>query len=75
MNEIYTLQQDPSSMQEKLHQIVKLNENNNIYPKESNTVEELKVKLQFFEKENVSLKEEAKHKRSIIQSILDQNVI
>ena len=75
MNEIYTLQQDPSSMQEKLHQIVKLNENNNIYPKESNTVEELKVKLQFFEKENLSLKEEAKHKRSIIQSILDQNVI
>ena len=75
MNEIYTLQQDPSSMQEKLHQIVKLTENNNIYPKESNTVEELKVKLQFFEKENLSLKEEAKHKRSIIQSILDQNVI
>lgn len=75
MNEIYTLQQDPSSMQEKLHQIVKLNENNNIYPKENNTVEELKVKLQFFEKENLSLKEEAKHKRSIIQSILDQNVI
>ena len=62
-------------MQEKLHQIIKLNENNNIYPKESNTVEELKVKLQFFEKENLSLKEEAKHKRSIIQSILDQNLI
>ena len=73
MDEIYTLRQDLSSMQEKLHQTIKLNENNNICPKDNNTVDKLKVKLQFLEKENLSLKEEAKRKQNIIQSILDQN--
>ena len=74
MDEIYTLRQDLSSMQEKLHQTINLNENNNICPKDNNTVDKLKVKLQFLEKENLSLKEEAKRKQNIIQSILDQNV-
>ena len=59
-------------MQEKLHQTIKLNENN-ICPKDNNAVDKLKVKLQFLEKENLSLKEEAKRKQNIIQSILDQN--
>ena len=60
-------------MQEKLHQTINLNENNNICPKDNNTVDKLKVKLQFLEEENLSLKEEAKRKQNIIQSILDQN--
>ena len=73
MYEIHTLRQDLSSMHEKLHQTINLNENNNICPKDNNTVDKLKVKLQFLEKENLSLKEEAKRKQNIIQSILDQN--
>ena len=73
MDEIYTLRQDLSSMQEKLHQIINFNENNNICPKDNNTVDKLKVKLQFLENENLSLKEEAKRKQNIMQSILDQN--
>ena len=43
--QIYTLRQDLSSMQEKLHQTIKLNKNNNICPKDNNTVDKLKVKL------------------------------
>ena len=73
MDEIYTLRQDLSSMLEKHHQTIKLNENDNICPKDNNTVDELKIKLQFLEKENLSFKKEAKHKQNIIQSILDQN--
>ena len=61
-------------MQEKLHQTINLNENYNICPKDNNAVDKLKVKLQFLEKENSSLKEGAKRKQNIIQSILDQNV-
>ena len=73
MDEKYTLRQDLSYIQEKLHQTIKFNENNNICPKENNAVDELKVKLQLLEKENLSLKEEVKHKQNIFQSILDQN--
>ena len=43
-------------------------ENNNICTKYSNTVDELQVKLQFLEKVNLSLKEEAKHKQNIMQN-------
>ena len=50
-----------------------LNENINICPKDNKTFAELKVKLEFLEKENLSLKEKAKRKQNIIQSILDQN--
>ena len=75
MDEIYTLRQDLSSMQEELHQTINLNENNNISPKDNNTVDKLTVKLQFLEKENLSLKEEVKRKQNIIQSILDQNAV
>ena len=59
IDEMYTLRQDLSSMQEKHHQTIKLNENN-ICPKDNNAVDKLNVKLQFLEKENVSWKEEAK---------------
>ena len=45
MDEICALRQDLSSMQEKLHQTIKLNESNNICPKDNNTVDKLKVKL------------------------------
>ena len=45
-------------------------ENNNICKKDNNTVDELLVKLQFFEKKNLSFKEEAKRKQNVIQSIL-----
>ena len=72
MDDMYTLRQDLSSMLEKLYQTINLNENN-ICPKDNNTVDKLKVELQFLEKENLSLKEEAKRKQNIIQSILDQN--
>ena len=47
-------------------------ENDNVCTKDNNNVDELQVKLQFLEKENLSLKEEAKHKQNIIQSILNQ---
>ena len=50
-----------------------VNENINICPKDNKTFDELKVKLEFLEKENLSLKEKAKRKQNIIQSILDQN--
>ena len=60
MDEIYTLQQDLSSMEEKLHQTINLNENNNICPKDNNTVDKFKVKLQLLEKENLSLKRRSK---------------
>ena len=64
MDKIYTLRQDLLT--------ITLNENN-ICPKDNNTVDKLKAKLQFLEKENLSLKEEAKRKPNIIQSILNQN--
>ena len=63
MDEIYTLRQDLSSLQEKLHQTINLNKNNNICPKDINTVDKLKVELQFLEKENLSLKEEGNVKK------------
>ena len=50
-----------------------VNENINICPKDNKTFDELKVKLEFLEKENLSLKEKARRKQNIIQSILDQN--
>ena len=50
-----------------------LSENINICPKDNKTFDELKVKLEFLEKENSSLKEKAKRKQNIIQSNLDQN--
>ena len=74
MDEIYTLRQDVLFMQKKLNQqLSKLNENDYICPKDNNKVDELKVKLQFLEKENLLLKEQAKRNKNLIQSILDQN--
>ena len=73
MDEIYTLRQDLSSMQEKLNQTINLNENNNICPKDNKAVDKLKFKLQFLQKENLSLKEGVKRKQNIIHSISDQN--
>ena len=60
-------------MQEKLYQTIKLNKNNNICPNDNNIADKFNVKLQLLEKENLSLKEKAKRKQNIIQSILDQN--
>ena len=54
---------------EKNYQTIRLNENDNIFPNDNNTVDELQVKLQFLEKENLSLKE---HKENIIQTIFNQ---
>ena len=73
MDEIYTLRQDISSIQEKYHQTIILIENDDICTKNKNTVDELQVKLQFLDKENLSSKEEAKHKQNTIQSILNEN--
>ena len=66
MDEIYTPRQDLSFLQEKHHQTIRLIENDNVCRKDNNTVHELQVKQQFLEKENLSLKEEAKHKRNMI---------
>ena len=60
-------------MQEKLYQTIELNKNNNICPNDNNIADKFNVKLQLLEKENLSLKEKAKRKQNIIQSILDQN--
>ena len=60
-------------MQEKCHQSILLIENDNIYTKNNNNVDGLQVRLQFRKIENLLLKEEAKHKQNIIQSILNQN--
>ena len=60
-------------MQEKCHQSILLIENDNIYTKNNNNVDGLQVRLQFREIENLLLKEEAKHKQNLIQSILSQN--
>ena len=49
-------------------QLSKLNENDYICPKDNNKVDELKVKLQFLEKENLLLKEQAKRNKNLIQS-------
>ena len=54
---------------EKNYQTIRLNENDNIFPNDNNTVDELQVKLQFLEKENLSLKE---RKENIIQTIFNQ---
>ena len=50
----------------KNNQTIRLIENDNVCRKDNNTVHELQVKQQFLEKENLSLKEEAKHKRNMI---------
>ena len=73
MDEIYTLRQDLSSIQEKYQQTIGLKENDNSCPKDNNAVDELQIKLKFLEEEKLLLKEEAKHKQNMIQSILNQN--
>ena len=40
--------------------------NDRIYTETNNAVDKLQVKLQFLEKENLSIKEEAKRKQNII---------
>ena len=62
MDEIYTLRQDLSSMQEKYHHTIRLNENDNICPKDKNTVDELQVKLQFLEKEKLIIERRSENK-------------
>ena len=45
MDETCTLRQDLSSMQEKCHQTIMLIENDSIFTKDNNNVDELQVKL------------------------------
>ena len=45
MDETCTLRQDLSSMQEKYHQTIMLIENDSIFTKYNNNVDELQVKL------------------------------
>ena len=53
-------------MQKKYYQAIMLIKNDNIYSKTNNDVDELQVK------ENLSLESEAKRKKNIIQSTLNQ---
>ena len=50
MDEKYTLRQDLSSIQEKLHQTIKFNENNNICPKEIMQLMDLKLNYSYWRK-------------------------
>ena len=53
-------------MQKKYYQAIMLIKNDNIYSKTNNDVDELQVK------ENLSLESEAKRKKNIIKSTLNQ---
>ena len=75
MNEIYDLRQEVSSLQLKLQQ-EKLNQSgcNNICEKEENIIiEDLKTKLDFYQRENQLLKDETMAKQRTIETILYQN--
>ena len=75
MNEINFLRQEISSLQLKLQQ-EKLNQsiNNNVCRKDEKiTIEDLKIKLDFYQRENQLLKDEAMAKQRTIETILYQN--
>ena len=75
MNEIYELRQEISSLQLKLQQ-EKLNQsgNNNVCEKDEKIIiENLKTKLEFYQRENQLLKEEMMTKQRTIETILHQN--
>ena len=75
MNEIYELRQEISSLQLKLQQ-EKLNQsgNNNVCEKDEKIIiENLKTKLEFYQRENQLLKDETLTKQRMIETILHQN--
>ena len=75
MNEIYDLRQEISSLQLKLQQ-EKLNQSgyNNMCEKDENIIiEDLKTKLDFYQRENQLLKDETMAKQRTIETILYQN--
>ena len=75
MNEIYELRQEISSLQLKLQQ-EKLNQsgNNNVCEKDEKIIfENLKTKLEFYQRENQLLKDETMTKQRTIETILHQN--
>ena len=75
MNEIYDLRQEISSLQLKRQQ-EKLNQsgNNNVCEKDEKIIiEDLKTKLDFYQRENQLLKDEAMAKQPTIETILYQN--
>ena len=75
MNEINYLRQEISSLQLKLQQ-EKLNQsiNNNVCRKDEKIIiEDLKIKLDFYQRENQLLKDEAMAKQRTIETILYQN--
>ena len=74
MNEIYDLRQEISSLQLKLQQ-EKLNQSGyNICEKDEKIIiEDLKTKLDFYQRENQLLKDETMAKQRTIKTILYQN--
>ena len=75
MNETNDLRQEISSLQLKLQQ-EKLNQsrNNNVCGKDEKIIiEDLKTKLDFYQRENQLLKDEAMAKQRTIETILYQN--
>ena len=75
MNEIYELRQELLSLQLKLQQ-EKLNQsgNNNVCEKDEKIIiENLKTKLEFYQRENQLLKDETMTKQRTIETILHQN--
>ena len=75
MDEIYDLRKEISSLQLKLQQD-KLNQSgyNNICQKDEKIIiEDLKTKLDFYQRENQLLKDEAMAKQWMIETILYQN--
>ena len=75
MNEIYELRQEISSLQLKLQQ-EKLSQsgNNNVCEKDEKIIiENLKTKLNFYQRENQLLKDETLTKKRTIEMILHQN--
>ena len=72
MNEIYDLRQEISSLQLKRQQ-EKLNQSNVCEKDEKIIIEDLKTKLDFYQRENQLLKDEAMAKQPTIETILYQN--
>ena len=78
MNEIYELRQEIQSLQLKLQQ-EKLNQsgNNSVCEKDEKDkmiiIEDLKTKLEFYQRENQLLKDETMTKQRTIETILHQN--
>ena len=75
INEIYDLRQEIPSFQLKLQQ-AKLNqsENNNVCRQDEMTIiEDLKIKLDFYQRENQLLKDETIAKQRTIETVLYQS--